>query len=41
MLRAVAMGTRATEAHLGTGMREAVAKEGMATGALLNERKIG
>lgn len=41
MLRAVAMGTRATEAHLGTGMREAVAKEGMATDALLNERKIG
>ena len=37
MLRAIAMGTRAT----GVGMRDAVAWEGMATDALLNERKIG
>ncbi len=41
MLRAVAVGTRATGAlETGQGMREAVTRKGMATGAMLSESRI-
>lgn len=41
MLRAVAMGTRATvQAGTGRGMRQAVTREDMVTGAILSKGKI-